>query len=106
LALLRLEPVDLLLLDWRTGSTGQNVLEEMRTIPKADIPVIMLGSEFPTEKLSAEGLDLRLLRSDRASVAEVLKYLESLVDALPMRGWTDAEDAPPAPEAPDVPPAS
>jgi len=105
---LRREPADLVLMDWlKTGITGLTVLEEMRKSPGlADVPVIMLGSESPDVKMSEAGLDLRVLRAEKASVAEMVKYLETLVGALPMRGWKNVEDAQPAPAAPAVPPAS
>jgi signal transduction histidine kinase/CheY-like chemotaxis protein len=108
LAHLRREPADLVLLDWlKTGATGLTVVEEMRKSPGlADIPVIMLGNESPILNRSAEGLDLRLLRAEQASVAEVVKYLETLVAALPMRGLPDLEDVQPAPTTPTVPPVS
>jgi signal transduction histidine kinase/DNA-binding response OmpR family regulator len=101
------EPVDLMLMDVRTGIAGRNVLEEMRAFPGlADTPVILLGDESPPERISAGGLDLRLFRPEKVTVAEVLNYLDLLIDALPMRGWTDAEGGSPVPEAPAVPPAS
>jgi signal transduction histidine kinase/CheY-like chemotaxis protein len=104
---LRREPVDLVLLDWKTGMTGAMVLDEMQATPGlADIPVIVVGSESPAERISADSLDLRLLRAEKASLAEVVRYLETLVGALPMRGLSNAEDVPPAPAAPAVPPAS
>ncbi len=108
LAHMRREPMDLVLLDWlKTGATGLTVVEEMRKSPGlADIPVIMLGNESPILNRSAEGLDLRLLRAEQASVAEVVNYLEILVGALPMRGLPDLEDVPPEPATPTVPPAS
>jgi signal transduction histidine kinase/CheY-like chemotaxis protein len=105
---MRREPVDLVLLDWlKTGATGLTVVEEMRKSPGlAGIPVIMLGNESPILNRSAEGLDLRLLRGEQASVAEVVKYLEILIGALPRRGLPDLEDVQPAPATPTVPPAS
>ena len=108
MAQMRREPADLVLLDWlKTGMTGLTVVEEMRKSPGlAEIPVIMLGNESPNLNRSPEGLDLRLLRGEQASVAEVVKYLEILVGVLPMRGLPDAEDVPPGPAAPTVPPAS
>ena len=107
LACLRRDPADLVLLDWETGVAGAPMLDEMRKRPDlADIPVIVLGSESPSEKPVAECLDLRMLRAEKTSVAEVVKYLETLVGALPVRGLPDLEDAQPAPGAPAVPPAS
>ncbi len=104
---MRRESVDLVLLDWKTGVPDSMVLDEMRRNPDlADIPVIMLGSESPTEKMSAVGLDLRLRRTEKASVSEVVNYLETLVGALPMRGLADLGDVPPAPATPAVPPVS
>ena len=72
----------------------------------AEIPVIMLGGESPNLKMSTGGLDLRLIRTENASVAEVVNYLEILVGALPLRGRTDSEAFQPAPATPAVPPAS
>jgi len=108
LAVLRREPVDFVLLDWlKTEVTGLMVLEEMRNNPGlADIPVIMLGSEWPDTMVSKESLDLRLIRTEKASVTEMVKYLEALIEALPLRGRTDAEAFQPAPATPAVPPAS
>jgi len=107
LAHLQSEPVDLVLLDWKTGVADLMVPEEMRKNPGlAKIPVIMLGSESPSEKMSTEGLDLRLLRTENASVAEVVKYLEILVGALPLRGYSDVEEPQPGLVTPTVPPAS
>jgi signal transduction histidine kinase/CheY-like chemotaxis protein len=104
---LRREPADLVLLDWQTGITGVTLLEEMRSSPGlGEIPVIMLGSESPVEKMSAVGLDLRLLRAEKASVAEVVNYLETLVEALPARRLPDLEDVQSATATPDVPPVS
>ncbi|HEY5118972.1 MAG TPA: response regulator, partial [Anaerolineales bacterium] len=105
---LRREPADLVLLDWlKTGVTGLKVLEEMRNSPDlVDIPVIMLGGESPNLKMSTGGLDLRLIRTENASVAEVVKYLEILVGALPLRGLSDVEDVQLGPAMPTVPPAS
>jgi signal transduction histidine kinase/CheY-like chemotaxis protein len=107
LTVMRREPLDLVLLDWlKTGVTSLRVLEEMRNSPAlADIPVIMLGSDWPETMVSKESLDLRLIRGEKASVAEMVKYLESLMGALPMRGLPDAEALQSAPAAPAVPPA-
>jgi signal transduction histidine kinase/DNA-binding response OmpR family regulator len=107
LACMQRERVDLVLLDWKTGVTGLMVPEEMRKNPGlAEIPVIMLGGESPNLKMSTGGLDLRLIRTENASVAEVVNYLEILVGALPLRGRTDSEAFQPAPATPAVPPAS
>jgi CheY-like chemotaxis protein len=108
LTVLRRESVDLVLLDWlKTDVTGLMVLEEKQQIPSlADIPVIVTGSEWPDEMISKEGLDLRLIRTEKASVAEMVKYLELLVGGLPPRRLTDAEAVPPVPAAPAVPPVS
>jgi signal transduction histidine kinase/CheY-like chemotaxis protein len=105
---LQREPADLVLLDWLTaGVSGVTVLEAMRRNPDlADTPVIMLGSDPPHSKIASEGLDLRLVRAEEASLAEVVKYLESLVGVLPMRRLTDIEDVQPASATPAVPPAS
>jgi signal transduction histidine kinase/CheY-like chemotaxis protein len=108
LAQMRRELTDLVLLDWmKSEDTGSTVLQEMRRSPGlADIPVIVLGSESPHMKIPTEELDLRLNRTEKASVAEVVKYLEILVGALPARGLPDVEDVQPAPATPTVPPAS
>jgi CheY-like chemotaxis protein len=108
LAQMRRELTDLVLLDWmKSEDAGSTVLQEMRRSPGlADIPVIVLGSESPHMKIPTEELDLRLNRTEKASVAEVVKYLEILVGALPARGLPDVEDVQPAPATPTVPPAS
>lgn len=108
LMLMQREPVDLVLLDWlMTEVAGLTVLQEVQRNPDlADIPVMMLGSEYPDTQISKEGLDLRLVRVEKASVAEMVKYLEALVGALPLRGLPDLTTVQPAPATPTSPPVS
>jgi len=91
LVLLQREPVDLVLLDWLMAeATSLMVLQEIQRSPDlADIPVIVLGNEYPDTQISDEGLDLRLVRAEKASMAEMVKYLETLVGVLPLRGLPD-----------------
>jgi signal transduction histidine kinase/DNA-binding response OmpR family regulator len=91
LVLLQREPVDLVLLDWLMAeATGLMVLQEIQRRPGlADIPVIVLGNEYPDTQMSEEGLDLRLVRAEKASMAEMVTYLETLVAVLPLRGLPD-----------------
>ena len=91
MALLQREPVDLVLLDWLMAeATSLMVLQEIQRSPDlADIPVIVLGNEYPDTQISDEGLDLRLVRAEKASMAEMVKYLETLVGVLPLRGLPD-----------------
>ena len=108
LALLRREKIDLVLLDWLMAEvTNLTMLQEIQSQPElADIPVIVLGSEYPDTQMPEGGLDLRLVRSEKASVAEMVKYLDILVGALPLRGLPALSAVQPVPATSIVPPVS
>lgn len=83
----RLRP-DLVLLDLRMpDKDGLSILESMRADPVlAGIPVIVVSAQ---EYLEAEktrgGHALGIVRRQEFSIAELLKCLQSLLDALPLR---------------------
>ncbi len=102
LAHLRREPVDLVLLDWLMPDVnGLAVLQEMKGAPSlAEIPVIVISDEFPDTVMSNEGLELRLFRSGKSSVTEMVSCLEALVKVLPLRGLPDSKADPAFPATP------
>jgi CheY-like chemotaxis protein len=108
LAHLRREPVDLVLLDWLMPEVnGLVVLQEMKRSPGlAEIPVIVISDEFPETVMSNEGLDLRLFRSGKSSVTEMVSCLEALVKVLPLRGLPDSKADLAFPATPGDQPAS
>ncbi|HMB22193.1 MAG: ATP-binding protein [Chloroflexota bacterium] len=108
LALLKREPIDLVLLDWYMPEvTGLDVLREMMETPGlADIPVIVISGRYPDSSTLKDGQNLILVRTGKSSAFETINYLDALVEILPLQGATDGESFPQLPTAQADPPAS
>jgi CheY-like chemotaxis protein len=91
LAILRRQPIDLVLLDWYMPEvTGLDVLQEMMKTPGlADIPVIIISGRLPDTEIPKDGQNLILVQTGKSSVFETISYLEALVKLLPLKGVTD-----------------
>jgi signal transduction histidine kinase/CheY-like chemotaxis protein len=91
LAILRREPIDLVLLDWYMPEiTGLDVLREMMGTPAlANIPVIVISGRYPDTDTPNDGQNLILIRTRKSSVFETISYLDLLVEILPLKGITD-----------------
>jgi CheY-like chemotaxis protein len=108
LAILRREPIDLVLLDWYMPEVaGLDVLREMMGTPSlADIPVIVISGRYPDTDTPKDGQNLILVRTGKSSVFETISYLDALVEILPLKGVTDGESFQESPAAQAGPPAS
>ncbi|HEX2993750.1 MAG TPA: ATP-binding protein [Anaerolineales bacterium] len=93
LAVLRREPVDLVLLDWYMPEVaGLDVLREMMGTPSlANIPVIVISGRYPHTDTPKDRQNLILIQTGKLSVFEAIGYLDVLVENLPLRGVTDGE---------------
>jgi signal transduction histidine kinase/CheY-like chemotaxis protein len=85
---LRREPVDLVLLDLIMPEiSGLMTLQAMKADPAlAGIPVIVISAQYPETVSSEDGLFVKLVRPQNASINETLNCLQALVGALPLRG--------------------
>jgi signal transduction histidine kinase/DNA-binding response OmpR family regulator len=101
LAILRRQPIDLVLLDWYMPDiTGLDVLQEMMKTPGlVDIPVIVISGRLPDTEIPKDDQNLILVQTGKSSVFETISYLEALVKLLPLKGVTDAESAQALPAA-------
>jgi CheY-like chemotaxis protein len=108
LAILRREPIDLMLLDWYMPEvTGLDVLREMRGTPGlANIPVIVISGRYPDSDTPEAGQDLILVQTGKSSVFETISYLDVLVEKLPLKGVTDGESVRELPATQAGPPVS
>ena len=108
LAILRRDPIDLVLLDWYMPEvTGLDVLREMMGTPGlADIPVIVISGRYPNTDIPKDGQNLILVRTGKSSVFETISYLDALVEILPLQGVTDVKPVPELPAVQADPPAS
>jgi CheY-like chemotaxis protein len=105
---LRREPVDLVLLDLIMPEiSGLMVLQAMKADPAlAGIPVIVISAQYPETVSSEDGLFVKLVRPQNASINETLNCLQALMGALPLRGLPPVEGAPASPAIPGGQPAS
>ena len=105
---LRREPVDLVLLDLIMPEiSGLMVLQAMKADPAlAEIPVIVISAQYPETVSSEDGLFVKLVRPQNASINETLNCLQALVGALPLRGLPPVEGEPASPAIPGGQPAS
>ena len=108
LAILRRDPIDLVLLDWYMPEvTGLDVLQEMMGTPDlANIPVIVISGRYPNTDIPKDGQNLILVRTGKSSVFETISYLDALVENLPLKGVTDGESVRELPAAQAGPLAS
>ena len=108
LAILRREPIDLVLLDWYMPEvTGLDVLREMMETPGlADVPVIVISGRYPDSNTLKDGQNLILVRTGKSSVFETINYLDALVEILPLQDITAGESVQESPAAQADPPAS
>jgi CheY-like chemotaxis protein len=108
LAILRREPIDLVLLDWYMPEVaGLDVLQEMMRTPSLSaIPVIIISGRYPDTDAPNEGQNLILVQTGKSSVFETISYLDMLVENLPVQGVTDGESVPESPAAPAGPQVS
>ena len=105
---LRREPVDLVLLDLIMPEiSGLMVLQAMKADPAlAGIPAIVISAQYPETVSSEDGLFVKLVRPQNASINETLNCLQALMGALPLRGLPPVEGAPASPAIPGGQPAS
>ena len=108
LAILRREPIDLVLLDWYMPEvTGFDVLREMMGTPGLEeIPVIVISGRYPDTETPEDGQNLILVQTGKSSVFETISYLEMLVENMPLGGITDVESVQESSAAQAGPPAS
>ncbi len=108
LAILRREPIDVVLLDWYMPEvTGLHVLREMMGTPSlANIPVIVISGRYPDTDTPKDGQNLILVQTGKSSVFETISYLDVLVENLPLKRVMDGESVRESPIVQAGPPAS
>jgi CheY-like chemotaxis protein len=86
-ALLRRQPVDLVLLDLvMPDVSGLEVLRAMKAEPDlARVPVIVISAQSPEEAGPKAGLFVQLTRPQGATLSEILVCLRALLEGLPPR---------------------